>query len=84
MEMGALGWEHGDGRVGQFFSGCLLSKALFFDKNVYYLTLPMKSGRGAIIDLVVCFQTLFSVFVRALGWKHQDGNLGTGEDGSIK
>ena len=57
---------------------------IFFDQMIFYLILPWKSGRGVIIGLVFCFQPVLSVFVRALGWKHKDGHLGTEEDGSME
>ena len=93
MGTGAWGWERKDGSFGMgawgwqsgaIFSCCLLPKKYFFDQMIHYLTLPRKCGRGVIIGLVVWFQTLFSAFVRALGWKHEDGHLGTGEDGSME
>ena len=61
-----------------------LSKKNFFDQMISFGTLPRKSGRGGIIGLLDCIQTLFSVFVRALRWKHEDGYMGTGEDGSME
>ena len=34
MEMEAWGRESGDASMGQFFSGCLLSKKYFFDQMI--------------------------------------------------
>ena len=34
--------------------------------------------------LVGSFLLDFFCFVRALGWEHEDGQVGTGEDGSME
>ena len=38
---------------------------------------------GCNYFLVVCSQITVS-FVRALGWEHEEGHVGTGEDGSME
>ena len=78
MRTGEWGWETGDGLGTEawdnFFLVVFCQRISFFYQMIYFLTMPWSS----------LFLYYSCVFVRALGWQHEDGHTGTGEDGSME